>query len=127
VTAEYPEVVAAVSARRYATAYKILEKWPELPPGAGGLGADFALLSGFLDYKAEFYADAIADLKPLADNAAFVARRPETLYYLGRAYYASASYVKALDALERYLRSQSVLGRPLLPASAGTLALTAGR
>ncbi len=38
------------------------------------------------------------------------------LYYLGRAYYANASYVKAIDALERYVRSQTVLGRPLLPA-----------
>ncbi|HXI58565.1 MAG TPA: fused MFS/spermidine synthase [Polyangia bacterium] len=121
IAAEYADVVAAVGARRYATAYKILEKWPDLPLGAppAALGADFALLSGFLDYKAEFYADAIEELKPLADNAAFVARRPELLYYLGRSYYASASYVKAEDALERFVRSQRILGRPLLPASAG--------
>ncbi|HVR63250.1 MAG TPA: hypothetical protein VMU50_15210, partial [Polyangia bacterium] len=120
VAAEYGDVVAAVGARRYATAYKILEKWPDPPPGAGPapLGADFALLSGFLDYKAEFYADAVEELKPLGDNAAFVARRPEVLYYLGRSYYANASYGKAQDALERYVRSQGLLGRPLLPASA---------
>ena len=37
----------------------------------------------------------------LADDATFVARRPEVLYYLGRAHYASASYGKAVDALER--------------------------
>ena len=86
-----------------------------------GLGKDFALLSGFLDYKAEFYNDAVDELRPLSDDAAFVARRPELLYYLGRAYYANASYVKAVDALERFIRSQTILDRPLLPASAGEL------
>ena len=95
----------------------MLNKWPE--PLWTGLGKDFALLSGFLDYKAEFYNDAVDDLKPLSEDAAFVARRPEMLYYLGRAYYANASYVKAIDALERYVRSQAILDRPLLPASAG--------
>jgi hypothetical protein len=29
-------------------------------------------------------------------------------------------YTKAVDALERYVRSQTVLGRPLLPAPAAT-------
>jgi spermidine synthase len=113
---EYPQILAAVAARRYATAYEILNKWPE--PLWTGLGKDFALLSGFLEYKAEFYNDAVDDLKPLSEDAAFVARRPETLYYLGRAYYANASYVKAIDALERYTKSQRILGRPLLPVSA---------
>jgi spermidine synthase len=112
---EYRLVLAQVRDRRYATAYKILEKWPE--PLWTGLGQDFALLSGFLDYKAEFYSDAIDELKLLADDAAYVARRPEALYYLGRAYYANASYTKAVDALERFVRSQRVLGRPLLPAA----------
>ena len=111
-------MTAAVKARRYATAYKILDKWPE--PLWTGLGQDFSLLSGFLDYKAEFYSDAIDELKPLADDAAYVARRPEVLYYLGRAYYASASYVKAVDAFERFVRSQALLGRPLLPQSAAS-------
>jgi len=41
----------------------------------------------------------------------------EVLYYLGRAHYANAGYTKAVDALERFIRSQSVLERPLLPAS----------
>jgi outer membrane protein assembly factor BamD (BamD/ComL family) len=110
---EYREVIAEYHDRRYVTAYKILEKWPE--EIWTGLGQDFALLSGFLDYKAEFYADAIDELKPLADDATYAARRPEALYYLGRAYYANAMYTKAVDALERYVRSQTVLGRPLLP------------
>jgi len=123
VRSEYPQILAALAARRYATAYEILNKWPE--PLWTGLGKDFALLSGFLEYKAEFYNDAVDDLKPLSEDAAFVARRPETLYYLGRAYYANASYVKAIDALERYVKSQRILGRSLLPASA-TPAVAAG-
>jgi spermidine synthase len=110
---EYPDVLAAYRARRYATGYKALERWPE--EIWTGLGQDFALLTGFLDYKAEFYGDAIDELKPLGDDAAFAARRPEALYYLGRSYYANALYTKAVDALERYVRSQTVLGRPLLP------------
>ncbi len=116
VAQEYREVLAEVAERRYATAYKILDKWPE--ELWNGLGQDFALLSGFLDYKAEFYADAVESLKPLSDDAAFVARRPEVLYYLGRAHYASAAYGKAVDALERFVRSQRVLNRPVLPARA---------
>jgi spermidine synthase len=112
---EYREVVAELGARRYATAYKILDKWPEAL--WTGLGKDFALVSGFLDYKAEFYSDAIDTLKPLAEDAAYVARRPEVLYYLGRSHYAGAAYGKAVDALERFERSQRVLDRPVLPAS----------
>ncbi len=110
---EYPSVIAEYRDRRYATAYKILEKWPE--EIWTGLGQDFSLLSGFLDYKAEFYGDAIDELKALADDATYAARRPEALYYLGRAYYANAMYTKAVDALERYVRSQRILDRPLLP------------
>ena len=65
-------------ARRYATAYKVIDKWPE--DLWSGLGQDFALLSGFLDYKAEFYSDAIDELKALAEDArTCVARRPSPL------------------------------------------------
>src|SRR5450432_2349171 len=112
---EYPDVVAAYRARRYATGYKAIERWPE--EIWTGLGQDFSLLVGFLDYKAEFYGDAIDELKALCDDATFAARRPEALYYLGRSYYANAMYTKAIDALERYIRSQTVLGRDLLPAA----------
>lgn len=114
---EYPDVVAAVNARRYVTAYKILDKWPETL--WKDLGQDFSLLSGFLNYKAEFYVDAIEELKGLADDVAYAARRPELLYYLGRSYYANASYGKAVAALERFIAGQRALGRPLLPASTG--------
>ncbi|HEX2658281.1 MAG TPA: fused MFS/spermidine synthase [Polyangia bacterium] len=116
VTEQYPDVLAAYEGRRYATAYKILDKWPEAL--WTGLGQDFSLLQGFLDYKAEQYVDAVEELKPLAENAAFAARRPEVFYYLGRAHYANASYTKAVLALEKFIEGQRALGRPVLPASA---------
>jgi len=115
-TDEYPDVLAAVTARRYATAYKILEKWPESL--WTGLGQDFSLLEGFLDYKAEQYVDAVEELKPLSEDVAFARRRPEVFYYLGRSHYANASYTKAVVALEKFIAGQRALGRPLLPASA---------
>ena len=37
------------------------------------------------------------------------------LYYLGRSYYAASQFTKAVDTLERYVRSQTVLGRDVLP------------
>jgi tetratricopeptide (TPR) repeat protein len=117
VSEEYPRILALVEKNKYASAYKTIEDWPEETWG-GKLGQDFAMLSGFLDYKAEFYGDALDELKPLADDPEFVKRRPELLYYLGRAYYANASSAKAVDALERFIELQSRLGRPLLPASA---------
>jgi spermidine synthase len=113
--AEYPEVLAHYRARRYVTGYKVLEAWPE--DLWAGLGKDFSLLTGFLDYKAEIYADAIDELKALSEDATYVARRPELLYYLGRSYYAASQFTKAVDALERFVRSQAVLGRDVLPAA----------
>jgi hypothetical protein len=111
---EYPEVLAHYRARRFVTGYKVLESWPE--DLWAGLGKDFSLLTGFLDYKAEIYADAIDELKALSEDATYVARRPELLYYLGRSHYAASQFTKAVDALERYIRSQTVLGRDVLPA-----------
>lgn len=90
ITREHREVRALVAHGRYAYAFKILEKWPQ--EVWGKLGKDFALLSGFLDYKTEFYGDAIDELGPLAADATFVAKRPAVLYYLGRSYYANANY-----------------------------------
>jgi spermidine synthase len=114
---EYADVSAQVEKNKYASAFKIVEDWPEETWGAK-LGKDFALLTGFLDYKAEFYGDAVDELKPLADDAALVKRRPELLYYLGRSYFANANCAKAVAALERYILAQQALGRAVLPASA---------
>jgi spermidine synthase len=114
---EYPDVSALVEKNKYASAFKIVEDWPEQTWGSK-LGKDFSLLTGFLDYKAEFYGDAVDELKPLADDAEFVKRRPELLYYLGRSYFANANCAKAVAALERYIVAQEALGRPVLPGSA---------
>lgn len=127
---EYAQIALLVERSKYATAFKLIEGWPEevwaekapgdqaTYVGARRLGNDFALLSGFLSYKTEFYGDAIDELKPLADDAAFVKARPATLYYLGRAYFANANYGKAVAALERYLEAQRAAGRAVLPPSA---------
>ena len=114
---EYQDIAAQVGKQKYASAFKIVEDWPEETWGAK-LGQDFSLLTGFLDYKAEFYGDAIDELKPLADDLEFVRRRPELLYYLGRSYFANANCAKAVAALERFIVAQQALGRSLLPASA---------
>ena len=118
VRAEYQQIVALVERNKFASAFKVVDDWPEETWG-GKLGKDVALLTGVLEYKAEFYGDAIDELKPLADDAEYVKRRPELLYYLGRSYYANASCAKAVAALERFIEGQRALGRPLLPASAG--------
>jgi tetratricopeptide (TPR) repeat protein len=114
---EYAQIEALMSAHKYASAYKVLSGWPE--PLFGKLGQDFRLVSGFLHYKTEFYADAIDELKPLAEDAAYVARRPACLYYLGRSYFSNASYAKAVATLERYIEAQTrARGAPaVLPPS----------
>jgi spermidine synthase len=117
VRVEYQQIAALVDKNKFASAFKVADDWPEETWGTK-LGKDVALLTGVLEYKAEFYGDAIDELKPLADDAEYVKRRPELLYYLGRSYYANASCAKALAALERFIDGQGALGRPLLPASA---------
>jgi len=117
VRADYQQMVALVDKNKFASAFKVVDDWPEETWG-GKLGKDVALLTGVLEYKAEFYGDAIDELKPLADNPEYVKRRPELLYYLGRSYYANASCAKAVAALERFIEGQGALNRPLLPASA---------
>jgi spermidine synthase len=119
VLGDYQQIVALVDKNKYASAFKVVDDWPEETWGTK-LGKDVALLIGVLEYKAEFYGDAIDELKPLADDAEYVKRRPELLYYLGRSYYANATCAKAVAALERFIEAQSALNRPLLPASAGS-------
>jgi spermidine synthase len=113
---EYREIDALVAGRKYASAFKVVEAWPETVWGK--LGKDFTLLSGFLSYKTEFYGDAIDELAPLAEDPAYVARHPEVLYYLGRSYFANLNYTKAVSALERFVEAQRARGGPLLPRGA---------
>ena len=93
----------------------MLEKWPE--DLWAGLGKDFSLLSGFLDYKAEIYADAIDELKPLAEDADLRRPPPRAALLPGALVLRDAQFTKAVDALERYVRSQTVLGRDVLPGA----------
>ena len=116
ITREYAQVMAHFRAQRYATAYQLIDAWPA--KALQSAGPDTRLLAGFLRYKAQFFGDAIDELRPLAQDEAIVARRPAVLYYLGRAYYANATYGKAIEALERYVIAQRKAGLSLLPASA---------
>lgn len=115
--AEHIQISSLVRARRYVGAFKLIERWPDAvwddPP------PDFALLAGFLHYKAEYFADAIGLLKPLLKDPAYLARRPETLYYLGRARYAEGLHRAGIEALEDYLRGQRALDRAVLPEHPG--------
>lgn len=114
---QFREVQALMKAKRYIGAYKVMEDWPaalwDKPSN------DFALLAGFLHYKAEFYEDAIGLLKPLSDDLAYLARRPEALYYLGRARFAYAHHGKAIEAFEQFIALQSKLGRIVEPEAPG--------
>ncbi len=116
VAREYREVQALLAKRMYVTAYKAMDKWPaaiwKTP------NPDFALLAGFLHYKAEFYEDAVGLLKPLLDDDAYLQRRPEVLYYLARARFARGDHSKAVEAFERFVNLQTALGRDALPTRA---------
>ena len=113
VVSQYRHVQALMAKNMFVTAYKTMEKWPaavwEHP------NQDFALLAGFLHYKAEFYQDAVGLLLPLTKDEAYLQRRPEALYYLARARFARADHRHAVENFERFVALQSALGRPVLP------------
>ena len=113
VAREYREVQALMERKMFASAYKAMEKWPaalwKTP------NQDFALLAGFLHYKTEFYEDAVGLLKPLAQDEAYLRRRPEVLYYLARARFARADHRHAVEAFEKFIGLQTALHRPTLP------------
>ncbi|MCG5052392.1 MAG: fused MFS/spermidine synthase [Myxococcales bacterium] len=112
---EYREVEALFARRKFVSAYKALEDWPAEIWQAPS--PDFALLAGFLHYKAEFYEDAVGLLKPLAEDEAYVQRRPETLYYLARARFARGDHGRAMAAFDRFVDLQEARGRPALPST----------
>jgi hypothetical protein len=81
-----------------------MHSWPERYFDEGG--ADLELLLGYLLYKVERHDDAADRLKPLADDAAYAARRPAVLYYLARAEYGNGMFEPAVRNMERYLQAQ---------------------
>lgn len=116
VAREYRQVQALVAKHMFVSAYKAMEKWPAALWKAPN--PDFALLAAFLHYKSEYYQDAVGLLKPLLEDEAYIRRRPEVLYYLGRARFARGDHGAAIEALERFIELQSALGREVLPARA---------
>jgi spermidine synthase len=109
--ADYLAVERGVRARAWAHALMAMRKWPEKWIDEGG--PDLELLLGYLLYKAELDDDAVDRLKPLIDDAAYVARRPAVLYYLARAEYGNGMFEPAVRNMERYL---SLVAPPPAPA-----------
>ena len=79
-------------------------------------------------YKADLDDDAVDRLKPLADDAAYVERRPSVLYYLARAEYGNGLFEAAVRNMERYLDATTASKsasparrRRLRPLASGTL------
>lgn len=103
--ADYLAAERAVRARAWAHALMALKKWPEKYVEEGG--PDLELLVGYLMYKADLDDVAVDRLKPLTDDAAYVARRPAVLYYLARAEYGNGMFEPAVRNMERYLAATS--------------------
>ena len=101
VLGDYLVVERAVRARAWAHALMAMRKWPERYIQEGGL--DLQLLTGYLMYKADLDDVACDRLKPLVDDAAYAARRPATLYYLGRAEYGAGLFAASVRNMDRYL------------------------
>ncbi|MDW8284006.1 MAG: hypothetical protein RMK29_20065 [Myxococcales bacterium] len=99
--ADYALLLAEMAERRWAHALRALRTWPMAWIEA--MGPDLRLLLGYLLYRADLLEEAVAHLRPLASQEAYVARRPALLYYLGRAEYMSARTRDGVMHLEGYL------------------------
>jgi spermidine synthase len=99
--ADYLKVERFFRGRAWAHALMAMRKWPEKWIDEGG--QDLNLTLGYLLYKADLDDDAVDRLKPLADDAKYVARRPAVLYYLARAEYGNGMFPAAVRNMERYI------------------------
>jgi hypothetical protein len=99
--ADYLNVERAVRGKAWAHALVAMRKWPESYIDDGG--HDLELLLGYLLYKTDLDDDAVDRLKSLADDKAYVARRPVVLYYLARAEYGNGMFEPAVRNMERYM------------------------
>jgi hypothetical protein len=109
-------VERAVRARAWAHALMYMKKWPETYIEEGG--HDLELLVGYLMYKADLDDVACDRLKPLADDAAFAAKRPSVLYYLARAEYGNGLFEAAVRNMDRYLDAIAGAPPPATPPTA---------
>jgi spermidine synthase len=104
VARDYLDVERAVRARAWAHALVALRNWPGRWIDEGG--PDLELLVGYLLYKADMPDEAADRLRPLVDDAAWLAKRPAALYYLARAEYGAAMFEPAVRNMERYLATE---------------------
>jgi spermidine synthase len=101
VAKDYLAVERAVRAHAWAHALVALRGWPE--KWVDDAGPDLALLLGYVLYKADLPDEAVDKLRPLMDDAAFVARRPALRYYLARAQYGAALFDAAVRNMKAFL------------------------
>lgn len=101
VAKDYLAVERAVRVHAWAHALVALRGWPE--KWVDDAGADLALLLGYVLYKADLPDEAVDKLRPLANDAAYVARRPALRYYLARAQYGAALFDPAVRHMKAYL------------------------
>jgi spermidine synthase len=98
---EYQKLVQAARVHAWAHALMAIKAWPEKLIDEAG--ADFQLLLGYIEYKADI-SDVAADrLKPLSEDQKLLERRPAVLYYLARAEYGAALFEPAVRNMERFL------------------------
>jgi spermidine synthase len=105
VGADYSKLEKAARVHAWAHALMALKAWPE--SWVDEAGPDLELLLGYVEYKADLPDEALDRLKPLADDATYVARRPATLYYLGRAEYGDGLFEAGVRNLERWMGTRS--------------------
>jgi predicted membrane-bound spermidine synthase len=98
---DYAQVEAEAARTRWAHALQAMKGWPERYVDEGG--KDLQLLVGYLLDKAELEDDAVDRLKPLAEDAAYRKRRPNVLYYLGRAHYGEAFYEAGTREMNQWI------------------------
>ena len=96
------DVMTAVDARRFQEAREHARALPRRAKSPEG--QDLDLLLAVLDYHEGEYLRAEDRLEPLAQDAAFVARRPATLYYDGRVRYGTHRFREGAARLEDFAR-----------------------
>jgi uncharacterized protein HemY len=60
-------------------------------------------MKAYLFYRTLAFSDAKLLLEPLAEDDAYVAKRPGALYYYGRVLYGEGRFEQGADALEAFV------------------------
>ncbi|MFH0899114.1 MAG: fused MFS/spermidine synthase [Pseudomonadota bacterium] len=94
------KAIAHINAGRFEDAW---EELTALPKTAGNAkGQDIKLLYGYALYKTLRFGGAETELTALAEDPAFLARRPEVSYYLGRTKYGMGEFKEGTALLAKF-------------------------